>query len=78
MEESRLKELLLKENPEFRKLHEEHQRYEKRLAELRERPFRSEEEGIEERELKKKKLAVKDRMYKIMKDFQESFRSGSA
>jgi len=77
MEESRLKELLLKENAEFRKLQEEHQRYEKRLADLGKKAFSSEEERIEERELKKKKLAVKDRMYKIMKEFQKSSGTGS-
>lgn len=72
MDESALKELLLKENAEFRKLHEEHQRHEKRLAVLGKKTYLSEDERLEEKELKKKKLALKDRMYTIMRDFHKT------
>ncbi|MDP2915371.1 MAG: DUF465 domain-containing protein [Candidatus Aminicenantes bacterium] len=70
MDENLLKELLLKENAEFRRLHQEHQRHEVRLAVLKDKPFLSDEERLEEKELKKKKLALKDMMYGIMKDFR--------
>jgi len=71
MEESQLKERLLQENSKFRKLHEEHQRFEQKLAALEEKPFLSDEEKFEEKELKKKKLALKDQMYKMMREFQK-------
>jgi len=73
MEESKLKERLLQENAEFRNLFEEHLRHEKKLTSLKEKHFLSEDERLEEKELKKKKLALKDRMYEIMRDFQRSF-----
>jgi uncharacterized protein YdcH (DUF465 family) len=72
MDESLLKERLLKENPAFRKLCEEHRQREIDLAALKEKPFLSDEERLEEKELKKKKLALKDQMYRIMKDYQKS------
>jgi hypothetical protein len=71
MDESLLKELLLEENAEFRRLNQEHQRFESRLAALKDKPFLSDEERLEEKDLKKKKLALKDLMYGIMKDFRK-------
>jgi len=68
MDEIRLKERLAGENPEFRRMHEEHQVYERRLADLAARTFLSESERLEERELKKKKLVLKDEMYRIMRE----------
>jgi uncharacterized protein YdcH (DUF465 family) len=72
MDERRLKELLLRDNDEFRKLVEEHQRYELRLGQFKGKAYLTEEERLEERELKKRKLVLKDRMYRIMRDFQKS------
>jgi len=71
MDESLLKELLLEENAEFRRLSQEHQRFESRLAAFKDKPFLSDEERLEEKDLKKKKLALKDQMYGIMKDFRK-------
>jgi uncharacterized protein len=62
MDELRIKEHLLIANSDFRRLHEEHQRHEARLAELAAKPFLSQDEMIQERELKKLKLALKDKM----------------
>lgn len=70
MEEIELKDLLLKENPEFRKLHGEHQSCEKRLEILAGKGFLTDEERLEEREIKKRKLALKDRMYVLMTQFR--------
>ncbi len=67
MDETRLRDRLVRENDEFRKLHEEHQRHERRLADLKAKAFPSEAEQVEERELKKKKLVLKDEMYRIMR-----------
>jgi uncharacterized protein YdcH (DUF465 family) len=72
MDERALKELLLKENAEFRRLREEHQGCEKRLDDLKQKSFLTEEEKLEERELKKRKLALKDRMYLMMAEFRKT------
>ena len=70
MDENELKELLLKENEEFRKIHEEHQSCEKKLEILKGKSFLTEDEKLEEREIKKRKLALKDRMYVLMTQFR--------
>jgi uncharacterized protein len=70
MGENELKELLLKENEEFRKLHEEHQSCEKKLEIFKGKSFLTEDEKLEEREIKKRKLALKDRMYALMNQFR--------
>jgi len=72
MEEKALKELMLRENTEFRRLHDDHQACEKRLEVLLGKSFLTEEEKLEERELKKRKLAIKDGMYRIMAEFRKS------
>jgi hypothetical protein len=68
MDEQALKELLLRENAEFRRAHEDHQACDKALDLLRGKAYLSPAEADEERELKKRKLALKDRMYRLMSD----------
>jgi uncharacterized protein YdcH (DUF465 family) len=68
MDEKELKELLLRENAEFRRAHGDHQECEKALDVIRGKTHLSAAEIDEERELKKKKLALKDRMYRLMSD----------
>ncbi|MGD0782158.1 MAG: DUF465 domain-containing protein [Candidatus Aminicenantales bacterium] len=72
MEEQLIKERLLAENLEFRRLHDEHRDHDLRLSELSAKPFLTSEEEIRERELKKRKLLLKDKMAIIMRDFQKS------
>jgi uncharacterized protein len=72
MDEKALKELLLRENADFRRLHEEHQACEKKLEDLLAKEFPAEEDRLEERELKKRKLAVKDRMYVMMAEYRKA------
>lgn len=69
MEEQELKELLLRENAEFRRAHDDHQDCERALDAIRGKTHLSVAEADEERELKKKKLALKDRMYRLMSDY---------
>jgi uncharacterized protein YdcH (DUF465 family) len=71
MDEQALKELMLKESADFRKLHEEHQDCEKRLEILQMKSYLSEQEKLEERGLKKRKLALKDSMYRLMTEFRK-------
>jgi len=64
--ETELREQLLRQNDEFRKLAAEHQMYSEQLDQLNRRHHLSEEEHVQEVTLKKKKLLLKDQMYSLM------------
>ena len=61
--ETELREQLLRDNAEYRRLAEEHQSYDTQLESLASKHFLSEEEQLQEKTLKKKKLLLKDQMY---------------
>lgn len=63
---------LIKENPNFRDLVQQHQNYERRLLELAQLTYPNDEEQLEESTLKKKKLNVKDEIYAIMQNHSHS------
>lgn len=67
---SAIKEVLAKENIEFKKLYETHRSYDERLSLLNKRPFLSATEEMEIMELKKKKLILKDQMQVMMADYE--------
>lgn len=58
---------LMEKNPEYRSLYEEHKTLENRLQDLSSRLYLSDSEKVEEVTLKKKKLALKDRMQELTK-----------
>ena len=60
-------ERLTAENDEFRKLHEEHRKYDEELSALNGRGFLSADQQWRVSELKKLKLIAKDRMEKIIR-----------
>jgi len=62
-----LKELLLQSDEEFHDLAAKHHELEDRLHELTSKHYLSEPEQIEEVNLKKQKLLLKDRMEDIMR-----------
>jgi hypothetical protein len=62
MDEQRIKEQLLVSNSEFRRLHDEHRRHESALVEMAAKPFLNPDELVHEKELKKLKLVLKDKM----------------
>jgi len=72
MDEQEVKELLLRENAEFRQAHDDHQACDKALDVIRGKSHLSPADADEERELKKKKLALKDRMYRLIADYVRS------
>ncbi len=72
MDENEIRERLLSENGEFRRIYEEHRRYDERLAGLRAKSHLTDEERIEESRLKKQKLALKDKMYRMMADYKKA------
>jgi uncharacterized protein YdcH (DUF465 family) len=61
-----LRDLLLQSDQEFRELALKHHELDDRLHELSSRAFLSETEQIEEIQLKKRKLLLKDRMEGIL------------
>ena len=60
---------LLKQNPAFRDLVQQHQTFEKRLGELAHLSYPSDDEQLEESTLKKKKLQIKDEIFAMMHDY---------
>jgi hypothetical protein len=66
-----VKEQLMMTNPEFRELVREHGRYEQRLSELSALAYPSDEEQLEETNLKKRKLVIKDQIYSLMLDYEK-------
>ncbi len=72
MDENQLKELLLSESPEFKKIYQKHQSCEKKLELFKSKSFLTEEEKLEEKELKKQKLSLKDKMYRLMAEYRKS------
>jgi len=72
MEEKEIKEILMKRNKDFRKAAEIHSDCEKKLNELKKKHYLSNEDQIKEKELKKKKLSLKDRMYKMISEYKKS------
>jgi len=66
-----LKEVLRKENEEFRLLMESHATCEARLRELQGKAFLNEEEKLEEVTIKKKKLHLKDRMEAMIRHYKD-------
>jgi uncharacterized protein len=71
--EAELREQLLKDNAEYRQLAAEHQYYDHKLEDLSNKHFLSEEEQLEEKTLKKKKLMLKDQMYSIVQRARKQF-----
>ena len=66
-----LRDDLLKQSEEYRRLDAQHHEYESRLNLLLDKPVLSDEEQVEEVTLKKRKLQVKDRMQQIVRSFRE-------
>jgi len=66
-----VRELLTRENEEYRRLREKHQGFEDRLDSLNSKAFLSEQEKLETSRLKKEKLHLKDRMTAIARDYLE-------
>jgi len=71
MKEEEIKEHLMSDSPEFRRLVEEHKQFEGRLEELHNRHHMTDHDHLEEIQLKKKKLSVKDQMNAMISKFRD-------
>ena len=67
-----IREKLLDSSEKFRKLSKEHSKYDQKLGNLLDKSFLSDEERVEEVNLKKLKLQVKDQMERMIRDFKQS------
>jgi uncharacterized protein len=65
-----LKEVLRRESDEFRLLMESHATCEARLRELQGKGFLNDDEKLEEVNIKKKKLRLKDKMEALMQNYR--------
>jgi len=70
-EAQELKYLLLHNNDQYRQLAEQHHQLDNRLHELTDKHYLSPTEQIEEVDLKKRKLALKDRMEALAREFRQ-------
>jgi uncharacterized protein YdcH (DUF465 family) len=68
-ETQEIKGLLLQNDDQYRQLDQQHHQLDYRLHELTEKPYLSTPEQLEEVTLKKRKLALKDRMEGIARDY---------
>ena len=62
---------LSEENPRFRKLHEQHLLFKKQLQKLDDRNYLTPEEDLERKKIQKLKLAGKDEMEDILRDYRQ-------
>ena len=67
---SQVRDLLVTQSEEFRKLIQEHSQYSQRLDTLIQKRFLSEDEKLEEVRLKKLKLRLKDQMEILEQQFR--------
>jgi uncharacterized protein YdcH (DUF465 family) len=71
MDDLRQTETVPEDDPEYRRLHQQHRSHEERLLVLANKSRLSEEEEVEEKRLKKEKLLLKDRMEAIARTYRE-------
>jgi hypothetical protein len=68
--EEALVEKLVRENEEFSKVKQAHSQLAKQLEELEKKPFLTPQDEVEIKIIKKKKLALKDQMEKILMQYR--------
>lgn len=72
-----IKELLYQSNEEFRKLVQKHSSLSEQLEKLSKKSYLSDAEKIEEVNLKKKKLQLKDQMQTMIQDYRQQLAKNS-
>jgi len=72
-----IREQLMKENKQFKRLYNKHQDYEQRLEKLSRRLYLNEKERMKEKNIKKQKLLLKDEMERMLKEYQQKLTSSA-
>ncbi len=72
MDERAAREYLIEHDERFRELVNQHQEFERKLAQLMEKPFLTTDEQVQETVLKKKKLVLKDQMQMLIQQHQSA------
>lgn len=72
MKEHEVIDRLKQENETFRKLHEEHHNLDALLTEIDRKVYLTTEEEIERKKMQKQKLAMKDKMAEMVREFRKS------
>lgn len=67
-----VKGLLLQQNDQYRELAEQHIELDNRLHQLTDKPYLSPSEQLEEVTIKKRKLALKDRMEAMAREYRQA------
>ncbi len=78
MNEERLRQRLLAEDSVYRRLHEEHRRFDKELQKLAKHRYLTDQDRLREVVLKKKKLLRKDEMAAILRSTIKSLRASGS
>jgi hypothetical protein len=76
MKDDEVQQRLLEENQEFRQLKEEHNWFHRKVEELDKKSFLTPTERQQREALKKKKLALKDKMEAIIEKYRRQEQSG--
>lgn len=63
-----LKQHLITTSEDFRQLHEQHQDCEHQLDEINQKSFLSQEDEVQEKQLKIQKLHLKDQMHMLLQE----------
>lgn len=74
MNDQRIKEILIEQNEGFKTLSLRHKEFDQRLRELTDRDVLTDQEMIEERNLKKQKLKIKDSMQEYIFEYRKRAR----
>ena len=77
IDQDAVRDRLVRDNAEYRRLYERHRTFEEKLEQLSARHFLSDEEQVEAITLKKQKLALKDRMAEILREFEQGPAGGN-
>ena len=72
MEESKIKQSLLEKNKEFQEVFDQHKKLDEKLIKLNSKIYLTEDEKLEEKRIKKKKILLKDKMLSMMTIFKKT------
>lgn len=72
MKESDIAEILMQQDEQYKRLHEEHKKLDHLLEEIDRKRFLTAEEEIERKRIQKQKLLKKDSMAGIIREYKKS------